>query len=344
MVLSHKNLMGNVKQVADVLDIQQEDVMMGSLPQFHAFGLTVSGLLPLLEGIPVIFHPDPTDVLNIAKAITNHKITVMFGTSTFLRLYARNRKVLPLMLDSIRLVVAGAERLSPEVRAAFEQKFNRPIYEGYGTTETTPVAGVNIPDRLDVSTWRVQTGHKLGSVGLPLPGSSFRIVDPQSMQTLACKEDGLILIGGTQVMLGYLNDEEKTQQAIVELDGQRWYKTGDKGHLDEDGFLTIVDRYSRFAKIAGEMISLGAIEASINELTPDGIEILSTAIPDGKKGERVVLLFAGDIDEDGLKTIIGQSNLNPLMVPGDLLKVDAIPTLGTGKSDFSQAKKLALAM
>ncbi|MFV2055038.1 MAG: acyl-[ACP]--phospholipid O-acyltransferase [Thiohalomonadales bacterium] len=344
VVLSHKNLLGNIKQVSDMMDIQQEDIMMGSLPQFHAFGLTVCGLLPLVEGVPVIFHPDPTDVLNIAKAITNHKVTVMFGTSTFLRLYVRNRKVLPLMLDSIRLVVAGAERLNSEVRTTFEQKFNRPIYEGYGTTETTPVAGVNIPDRLDLSTWRVQTGNKLGTVGLPLPGSSFRIVDPVTMATLPCKEDGLILIGGTQVMLGYLNDAEKTQQVMVELDGQRWYKSGDKGHLDEDGFLTVVDRYSRFAKIAGEMISLGAIEACIDKLTPEGIEILSTALPDGKKGEKVVLLFAGDIDEDALKDIISQCKLSPLMVPASLLKVDAIPKLGTGKSDFGQAKILALAM
>jgi len=116
VVLSHKNLMGNVKQISDVLDVEKEDIIMGSLPQFHAFGLTVAGLLPLLEGIPVVFHPDPTDVLNIAKAVSNHKITIMCGTSTRLRLYARNRKVLPLMLDSLRLVVAGAERLSAVVR------------------------------------------------------------------------------------------------------------------------------------------------------------------------------------------------------------------------------------
>jgi len=241
IVLSHKNLMGNIKQVSDVLDIQQEDVMMGNLPPFHAFGLTVSGLMPLIEGIPVIFHPDPTDVLNMAKAITRNKVTVLCGTSTFLRLYVRNRKVLPLMLDSLRLVVSGAERLNQEVRMTFEQKFNRPIYEGYGTTETTPVASVNIPDRLDTSTWRVQTGNKIGSVGLALPGSSFRIVDPTSMHNLPANEDGLILIGGTQVMLGYLHDDAKTDKVIIELDGQRWYKSGDKGHLDDDGFLTIVD-------------------------------------------------------------------------------------------------------
>jgi len=344
VVLSHENLMGNIKQVSDMLDVEVNDVMMGSLPQFHAFGLTVTGLLPLIEGIPVIFHPDPTDVLNIAKAITEHKVTVMCGTSTFLRLYVRNRRVLPLMLQSLRLVVAGAERLNKDVRNSFEQKFNKPIYEGYGTTETTPVAGVNVPDRLDATTWRVQTGNKLGTVGLPLPGSSFRIVDPETLETLPVNQDGLILIGGTQVMLGYLNDNEKTKDVIIQLDGQRWYKSGDKGHLDEDGFLSIVDRYSRFAKIGGEMISLGAIEESVSKMLPEEVEVLATAVPDNKKGEKVVLLFNGDIDEKELKIRIKTSELNSLMIPSEYLSVESIPKLGTGKSDFKTAKEIALAV
>jgi acyl-[acyl-carrier-protein]-phospholipid O-acyltransferase/long-chain-fatty-acid--[acyl-carrier-protein] ligase len=342
VVLSHQNLMGNIKQVTDVMDLRQDDVFMGSLPQFHAFGLTVSGLLPLIEAVPVVFHPDPTDVVNIAKAISKNKITIMFGTSTFLRLYARNRRVLPLMLESIRLVVAGAEKLNELVRTSFTNKFNKPIYEGYGTTETTPVAGVNIPDKLEQSAWRVQVGNKLGTIGLPVPGSNFRIVDPQTMKELPVKEDGLILIGGTQVMLGYLNDPDKTKEVIVELDGQRWYKTGDKGHVDEDGFLSIVDRYSRFAKIAGEMVSLGAIEDTINNATLEDIEVVSTAIPDDKKGEKVVLLYTGGIEEDDLKKIISEQNLIPIMVPDIYIKVDELPKLGTGKSDFNKAKAIAL--
>ena len=144
----------------------------------------------------------------------------------------------------------------------------------------------------------------MGTVGLPVPGSNFRIVDPQSLQELPVKEDGLILIGGTQVMLGYLNDPDKTNEVIVELDGKRWYKTGDKGHIDEDGFLTIVDRYSRFAKIAGEMVSLGGIEDCINNATPDDVEVIATAIPDDKKGEKVIMLYSGSIEEEGLKNII----------------------------------------
>jgi acyl-[acyl-carrier-protein]-phospholipid O-acyltransferase / long-chain-fatty-acid--[acyl-carrier-protein] ligase len=143
-------------------------------------------------------------------------------------------------------------------------------------------------------------------------------------------------------MLGYLQDPHKTSEVIVELDNRRWYKTGDKGHLDEDGFLTIVDRYSRFAKIGGEMISLGAIEGAINTQLPDEVEILATAIPDGKKGEKVALLVSGDISIDEFQRLVEQSGLNPLMRPAEVIPVDAIPKLGSGKSDFKRAKDIAL--
>ena len=342
VVLSHQNIMGNIKQVSDVLDTREDDVIVASLPLFHAFGLTVTGLLPMVEGIPALCHPDPTDVLNIAKGISQHNATIFCGTSTFLRLFNKNRRIHPLMLDSLRIIVAGAERLNPEIRDSFGLKFGKTIYEGYGTTETTPVATVNIPDRLSAD-WSVQTGDKKGTVGLPLPGSSVRIVDPVSMASLATGEDGLILIGGTQVMQGYLNDADKTADVIAEIEGQRWYKTGDKGHIDKDGFLVIVDRYSRFAKIGGEMISLGAIEAAINPTLPEDVEILTTTTPDDKKGEKVALLYAGKIEESDLKKCIANSGLNSLMAPSLLIAVDAIPKLGSGKSDFNTAKSIALA-
>lgn len=342
VVLSHRNIMGNIRQVSDVLDTREDDVIMASLPLFHAFGLTVTGLMPLVEGVPAICHPDPTDVLNIAHAIGKYQATIFCGTSTFLRLFTRNRRIHHLMLASLRVVVSGAERLSPEVRDSFKLKFNKEIYEGYGTTETTPVASVNIPDRIDPSNWQVQEGSRPGSVGMPLPGSSFRIVDPETLETLPPGEDGLILIGGTQVMLGYLDDPQQTAEAIVELDGKRWYKTGDKGHLDADGFLTIVDRYSRFAKIGGEMISLGAIEGAIVKLLPEEVEILTTALPDGRKGEKVALLVAGEILLDELRGLIEQSGLNPLMRPAEIIQVAAIPKLGSGKNDFKRARQIAL--
>ncbi|MEQ8662910.1 MAG: acyl-[ACP]--phospholipid O-acyltransferase, partial [Gammaproteobacteria bacterium] len=260
VVLSHRNFMANLKQIYDVLNTEQSDVVMATLPQFHAFGLTVTTFMPLTEGVPLVCHPDPTDAVNVAKAIATYRATLFFGTSTFLRLYAKNPRVHPLMLASVRIVVAGAEKLSDDVRDAFKLKFTRDIYEGYGATETTPVASTNIPDRIDTTYWTVQTGHKPGTVGMPLPGTSFRIVDPETLVELPTGGDGLILIGGAQVMLGYLDDPARTAEVIVELDGTRWYKTGDKGHLDPDGFLTIVDRYSRFAKLGGEMISLTAVD------------------------------------------------------------------------------------
>ena len=343
VVLSHQNIMGNIKQVSDVLDIRDEDIMIASLPLFHAFGLTVTGLLPLIEGVPAICHPDPTDVLNIAKGICQHQATIFCGTSTFLRLFTKNSRVHPLMLDSLRIVVAGAERLNPEIRDSFSLIFGKSIYEGYGTTETTPVATVNLPDRIGIDDWKIQTGNKKGTVGLPLPGSSVRIVDPDTLQSLAIDEDGLIIIGGTQVMQGYLNDPERTANVLAQIDGHRWYKTGDKGHLDKDGFLIIVDRYSRFAKIGGEMISLGAIEASINVNLPEDVEILATTVPDDKKGEKVVLLYSGKVEDAELKACITNSTLNSLMMPSLLIEVDAIPKLGSGKSDFNKAKQVALA-
>ena len=349
VLLSHRNIVANCLQVSDVLNTRSDDVIVGSLPLFHSFGLTVTGFMPLLEGIPVVCHPDPTDVMGTAKAIARYKATVLCGTSTFLRLYVRNAKIHPLMLESLRVVVAGAEKLSPDVRDAFKLKFNCELFEGYGATETTPVASVNIPDQLDDRYWHVQRGQKTGTVGLPLPGTAFRIVDPQTLETLPNNEDGLILIAGTQVMLGYLDDPQKTASVIVELDGQRWYKTGDKGHLDEDGFLVIVDRYSRFAKIAGEMISLTAVEDAVRNVMAAGsvntdyaVDLLAVNVPDEKKGEKIVLLYAANIEEDVLRRMMLGSDTLALMMPAEYVQVAAIPKLGSGKTDGVAARNLAL--
>ncbi len=349
VVLSHRNIVANCLQVSDVLNTRSDDVIVGSLPLFHSFGLTVTGFMPLLEGIPVVCHPDPTDVMGTAKAIARHKATVLCGTSTFLRLYVRNAKIHPLMLQSLRVVVAGAEKLAPDVRDAFKLKFNCELFEGYGATETTPVASVNIPDQLDDRYWFVQRGQKTGTVGLPLPGTAFRIVDPQTLATLPANEDGLILIAGTQVMLGYLDDPQKTASVIVELDGHRWYKTGDKGHLDEDGFLVIVDRYSRFAKIAGEMISLTAVEDTVRAVMAAGsintdyaTDLLAVNVPDEKKGEKIVLLYAANIEEDDLRRMMLSSDTLALMMPAEYVQVAAIPKLGSGKTDGVAARNLAM--
>jgi acyl-[acyl-carrier-protein]-phospholipid O-acyltransferase/long-chain-fatty-acid--[acyl-carrier-protein] ligase len=343
VMLTHRNIMANLKQISDVLNTEDSDVIMATLPLFHAFGLTVTTFMPLIEGIPIVCHPDPTDAVNIAKAVAKYRATIFCGTSTFLRLYIKNNRVHPLMLESLRIVVAGAEKLSPDVREAFKLKFNKDIYEGYGATETTPVASVNIPDQLDSNHWRVQLGSKPGTVGMPLPGTSFRIVDPDSLQELPVNEDGLILIGGSQVMLGYLDDKSKTDEVIVMLNDKRWYKTGDKGHLDENGFLTIVDRYSRFAKVGGEMISLTSVEEKIRQvLGKPELELVAMNVPDQKKGEKIILLIAEETNMDELRKALLDDNTSPLMIPSEIVIDSNIPILGSGKIDFKAARDLVL--
>ena len=342
--LSHLNLAANSRQVADTLNTRENDTVMSTLPTFHAFGLLATTFMPLSEGIPIVCHPDPTDVVTIAKGVARNHGTLLFGTSTFLRLYTMNKKVHPLMLKSLRLVIAGAERLNPDTRNAFTLKFNHQILEGYGTTETSPVASVNIPDELDTTYWKPQLGNKLGSVGMPLPGTSFRIVDPDTLKELPTGEDGLILIGGPQVMKGYLHDVEKTNEVIVEIDEHRWYRSGDKGHLDEDGFLIIVDRYSRFAKLGGEMVSLSAVEEKIREALggdPD-LDLVAVNLPDDKKGEKVILLIGNEMPAKDIKKRLLEAEMNPLMIPSTFINVEAVPKLGSGKTDFAQSRKVAL--
>jgi len=342
VMLSHRNIMSNIAQVSAVLDTRDDDVVMGILPMFHAFGMTVTSFMPLIEGLPVVCHPDPTDAVGVAKAVARNKATILCGTSTFLRLYTRNRRVQPAMFETLRVVVAGAERLSPDVREAFSLRFSKPVLEGYGATETAPVASVNIPDRLDRTHMQVQHGAKQGTVGLPLPGSSFRIVDPETLDELPAESDGMILIGGPQVMKGYLADEVRTAEALVELDGVTWYKTGDKGHVDTDGFLTIVDRYSRFAKIGGEMISLGAVEEQVRRLAGlEGEDLVAVNLPDGRKGEKVVLMVTGNTVPSEVRERLIAGGCNPLMIPAGIHRVESIPKLGSGKTDFAAAKGAA---
>ncbi|MAY42117.1 MULTISPECIES: acyl-[ACP]--phospholipid O-acyltransferase [unclassified Neptuniibacter] len=341
VMLSHRNIMANLRQTADVLNVRDDDCIMATLPLFHAFGLTVTCFMPLIEGMPVVCHPDPTDAPKIGKGVARYKATLMCATSTFLRLYTRNKRVHPLMFESLRAVVAGAEKLDNSVREAFEQKYHVAVVEGYGSTETTPVASTNLPDSLDTDWWTVQVGNKPGTVGMALPGSTFRIVDPDTLEELPIGEDGLILIGGTQIMQGYLNNPEKTAQVVVEIDGIRWYKSGDKGHLDEDGFLTIVDRYSRFAKLGGEMVSLTAIEGEVRKILqlPD-LPLVAVNLPDPKKGEKVILLVEGNSAE-GMRELLIKGGMPALMIPSAIHEIETLPILGSGKTNFSESRKMA---
>lgn len=342
--LTHRNIMGNIRQTLTVMNPTEDDVLLGTLPIFHSFGLTITTLLPLVEGLPVVCHADPTDGVNIGKLASKYNATILLGTATFFRLYVKNRKLLPQMFSNLRLVVAGAEKLPKEIASEFKAKFGKDIYEGYGATETTPVATINIPDILAQSTWSIQQGSKSGTVGLPVPGTHIRIVDPDTFEELETGEEGMVLIGGTQIMKGYIGNSEKTEEVIKVIDGVRWYVSGDKGRVDSDGFLTLVDRYSRFAKIGGEMVSLGLVEGEIRKHINPEDNIMATSIPDSKKGERVVLLLEDGIDVDTLKNNLKESGMNPLFQPSNYLLVNELPKLGTGKADFKGAKKLALEM
>ena len=337
--LSHSNIAANAKQAAIELGAVESDVIMSTLPTFHAFGFAITTLMPLSEGIPIVCHADPKDVTTIASGIKKYSGTILVGTPTFLRMYTVSKKVTSESMQSLRLVVAGAEKLRSEVRDGFEAKFKMPVYEGYGTTETSPGASVNLPD--------IKSPYKLrnrpGTVGKAFSGTEFKIVDPDSIEPLPTGEDGLILIGGPQIMKGYLKMPEKTAEVIELIDGYRWYRTGDKGHLDEDGFLTIVDRYSRFAKIGGEMISLTTVEEEILDACNEkDLEIAATCLPDQRKGEKIVLLANKNLDKNQLKRLLSDAKVNPLYHPAQVLIVEEIPKLGSGKTDFGATKKIAL--
>lgn len=341
--LTQRNLMGNIQQLACILNVSRGDVMLSELPLFHSFGLTVTTILNLVEGCPIVTVADPTDVKTMARVCCEFHVSFLVATPTFLRAFTVSRYVHPLVFKSVRLIIAGAEALRPELATAFRLKFGKEIFEGYGCTETAPVASVNTENTLLNDYITMQLNNKPGTVGPALPGTQFLIVDPETNEPLPTGEAGMILIGGCQVMKGYLKDPDRTKASIVVLDGIRYYRTGDKGFLDQDGFLTIVDRYSRFAKLGGEMISLGAVEKKIQD-TPvlEGCDYLITTVPDAAKGEKIVLLYQGEKDP---KTVLSElrasNNFPPIMLPSVAFQVEKVPKLGTGKADFTTAKKLA---
>ncbi len=341
--LSHSNIAANAKQAAIELGAVNTDVIMSTLPTFHAFGFAITTLMPLSEGIPIVCHADPKDVTTIASGIEKYSGTILVGTPTFLRMYSINKKVTSKSMQSLRLVVAGAEKLRSEVRDGFESKFNMSVYEGYGTTETSPGASVNLPDIESDDSQHTKLRNRPGTVGKAFSGTEFRIVDPDSLEPIPTGEDGLILIGGPQIMKGYLKMPEKTAEVIEIIDGYRWYRSGDKGHLDDDGFLTIVDRYSRFAKIGGEMISLTTVEEEILDACNNAdLEIAATCLPDHRKGEKIVLLSTVEINKDELKILLTKAKINSLHHPAKVIIVEEIPKLGSGKTDFGATKKIAL--
>ena len=340
--LTHKNIISNSQQGDYVVKLRRTDVMTALLPLFHSFGFTLTFMMPLLDGVPMVLCPDPTDIKTLARVCAQYKTTIMMGTPTFLRAIAINRWVHPMCLDSLRYIIAGAEKLRPEMREAFKLKFGKDIYEGYGCTELTPLTTINAPNVLLDDFLTLEKCSDTSSIGLATPGAVCAIIDPETNEFLPQGAEGMLVVTGPQVMKGYLKDKEKTDNVVLEIDGRRWYKTGDKCTITPDGFVKILGRYSRFAKLGGEMISLTAVELRISETNIlEGTEFAVTAVPDSAKGERIVLLVKGEGDAEEISRKLRKSGIPPLMLPGSVFYVPEVPKLGSGKWDFTGMKKLA---
>src|SRR2546423_1596501 len=294
VVLSHRNIVGNVSQFRQLLDATKEDAILASLPFFHTFGSTVTLWYPLIEGVRIVTYPNPLEVAKNAALIERYKLTLLLATPTFLRGYLR--KVEPDKLRSLRLVITGAEKLPLDLAKNFEERFNQRGFEGYGLTETSPVVSVNLPEpRPTKPGEQVQPSSRLRSVGKMAPGTAAEIREPETDRKLSLHETGILWLRGPNIFEGYLNDPERT--ADVLRDG--WFKTGDIGRFDEDGFLYIEGRLSRFSKIGGEMVPHETIEQKIiATLNMEQAErfIAVMGVADSAKGEALVLLSSIELD------------------------------------------------
>jgi len=339
VVLSHFNLASNVEQLEQVFHLHDGDRILGILPFFHSFGFTGTLCLPPLAGIGVVFHPSPLDAQIIGALVSKYGVTMLLSTPTFLNSYTR--RCPPEAFGSLRIVMAGAEKLPERIAQSFEDRFGIRPLEGYGCTECSPVVAVNTYG-FRAAYFR-QVGAKRGTIGHPLPGIGVRIIDPDSGESLPVDKPGLLLVRGPNVMVGYLNRPEKTAEVL--RDG--WYNTGDIATVDGDGFLRITDRLSRFSKIGGEMVPHIKVEEKLHELLEaDGQVLAVTAMPDEKKGERLAVIHT--LKEDLLKECLEKLSKSDLPAlwkprPDQFLYVEKLPYLGTGKLDLRRLRDLAQA-
>lgn len=339
VVLSHRNLLGNVSQFSSMLGLQKDDAVLSCLPLFHSFGSTVTLWYPILEGVRMVSFPSPLDIPKNAELIERHRVTLLCSTPTFLRGYLR--KVEASQLESLRLIVTGAERLPMELADAFEERFGKQVLQGYGLTETSPVASVNLPDpALPFPNSPVQTANRKGSVGKLAPGMAASIRDPETGEPLSLHATGMIWLKGPNIFEGYLKDSERTNAVLV--DG--WFKTGDLGRFDEDGFLYIEGRISRFSKIAGEMVPHETVETRLMEAigaSPEDKVLAIAGVPDSSKGEALVVLTTRPVDANEIRSKLQTSGLPNLWIPRKFVSVPEIPHLATGKLDLRKIRELA---
>jgi len=339
VILSHHNVIGNVAQFTVMLDAAPEDSLLASLPFFHSFGCTVTLWYPLIEGTPIVTYPNPLEAAKNAALVEKYKITVLLATPTFLRAYLR--KAEPKQLRSARLVIVGAEKMPLDLSEKFFGRFGKRVMEGYGLTETAPVVSVNLPDpileRADVT---VQQLYRLGSVGKMAAGIAAEIRDPETNEKLTIYDSGMLWLRGPNIFEGYLKDPQRTAEVLH----HRWLKTGDIGRLDEDGFLYIEGRLSRFSKIGGEMVPHEVVEQKIIDvLGLEGSErrIAICGVPDEAKGEALILLTAEPIEMDQLRAGLNEAGVPNLWIPKKSAVVEGIPVLASGKLDIRRCQELA---
>src|SRR6266536_1056454 len=340
VVIGHRNVVGNVSQFRQLLDATKEDAILASLPFFHTFGSTVTLWYPLIEGVRIVTYPNPLEAAKNAALIERYKLTLLLATPTFLRGYLR--KVEPDKLCSLCLVITGAEKLPLDLAKNFEERFKQRVFEGYGLTETSPVVSVNLPEPQPIKLGeQVQPSSRLGSVGKMAPGIAAEIRHPETGAKLSLHESGMLWLRGVNIFEGYLHDPERT--ADVLQDG--WLKTGDLGRFDEDGFLYIEGRLSRFSKIGGEMVPHESIEHKIVGLLDlsgkDERMVAIVGVQDEAKGEALVLLSAVDVDLPQLRKQLHESGISNLWIPKQVQRVESIPVLASGKLDLKKCKELA---
>ncbi len=337
VMLSHYNVKSNIEQLGQVFAPTVQDCFLGVLPFFHSFGFTGTLVLPSVLGVRVAYHANPLDAKTIGELVCDHEVTFLLATPTFLQFYMRGCS--PDQFGSLRLVAVGAEKLPERLANAFEEQFGIRPYEAYGCTECAPAVTVNTHD-FRAAGFR-QVGAKKGKIGHPLPGVCVRIVDPATGEPRPVGEPGLLLVRGPNVMRGYLGKPEKTAEVLQ--DG--WYTTGDIATLDEDGFLQITDRMSRFSKIGGEMVPHIKVEEKLHELTGATEQMFFVAGgPDEKKGERLVVLHKLASDQlPACLEKLAQSDLPNLWKPrpAAFFQVEAFPLLGSGKLDLRKVRETA---
>jgi acyl-[acyl-carrier-protein]-phospholipid O-acyltransferase/long-chain-fatty-acid--[acyl-carrier-protein] ligase len=339
VMLSHFNVGSNIEQLEQVFGLDRKDGVVGVLPFFHSFGFTGTLCLPAMCGVGVVYYPNPLDPKAIGPLVNQYGLTFLLATPTFLQLYLRGCS--PEHFGSLRVVMTGAEKLPERLAFAFEEHFGIRPFEGYGCTECAPAVAVNTLD-FRAAGFR-QVGAKRGKIGHPLPGMCVRIVDPENGSVAPLGQPGLLLVRGPNVMQGYLGRPEKTAEVMRE----GWYVTGDIATMDEDGFLQITDRLSRFSKIGGEMVPHVRIEERLHEFASAAEQtFVVTALPDEKKGERLVVFHK--LAEQQLEACLeklARCDLPNLWKPraDQFFHVDSFWYLGSGKLDLRRTREEALA-